>query len=74
MPDYAIEEIGESSYLYDEGERPMDPQAISAGMGRCLGEVWQEGGDGYSPCPARTVRQKGRQARAGPRRIVHPLG
>jgi effector-binding domain-containing protein len=39
MPDYVVEEIGESPYLYVEGESPMEPQAISDEMGRCFARV-----------------------------------
>jgi effector-binding domain-containing protein len=39
MPDYVIEEIGETPYLYVEGESEMTPEAIGAEMGRCLEHV-----------------------------------
>jgi effector-binding domain-containing protein len=39
MPDYVVEKIGETPYLYVEGAAPMDPQAISVEMGRAFGRV-----------------------------------
>jgi len=39
MPDFVVEDIGEAAYLYVEGESGMDPDDISAEMGRCFGQV-----------------------------------
>jgi len=39
MPDYIVEEIGETPYLYVTGESTMDPGAISDEMGRCFEKV-----------------------------------
>ncbi|MEM1431919.1 MAG: GyrI-like domain-containing protein [Pseudomonadota bacterium] len=39
MPDYIVETIGETPYLYATGESSMDPAAISAAMGECYGRV-----------------------------------
>ena len=40
MPDFVVEEIGETPYLYAEGESSLEPEAISGEMARCLGTVW----------------------------------
>jgi effector-binding domain-containing protein len=36
MPEYIVEEIGETPYLYVEGESGWAPEEISAEMGRCF--------------------------------------
>ena len=39
MPDYVVEEIGETPYLYVTGESAMAPEAIRAEMARCFDKV-----------------------------------